>query len=81
MSAYVELLHKYQLDDLISPTPVKLGLQTEEILFASFIDTIKQTLEVMIRQECSMKTYSVEFSARRLFEQTFNTDALVNVHR
>jgi hypothetical protein len=48
-SAFVELLHKSNLDYIVTRKPLKVGSRSDDILFASFIDMKTKKLQVKKR--------------------------------
>jgi hypothetical protein len=49
-SAFVELLRKSNLDYIVTRKPFKLGSRSDDIIFASFIDTKTKKLQVNNKQ-------------------------------
>ncbi|CAF0807080.1 unnamed protein product [Rotaria sp. Silwood1] len=71
-SAFVELLHKSNLDCIVTKKPFKVGSHSDDIIFASLIDAKTKTLQLIA---CLDKLESVTIWSTSLDERAFQLNA------
>jgi hypothetical protein len=61
-SAFIELLHKSNLDYIVLRKPFKIGSHNDDIIFASFIDMKTKKLQVKKKSQENLFVKNKKFS-------------------